>query len=69
MSKPQILGVYESETVTHYSVSAGRPGAQPVTVRIGQSGVYACLTCYSTKCEHVEAVRLPASTPQQARSA
>lgn len=51
------IKVFESlgGTVTHYSLSNG------VTVRIGLTGVLACLGTYcrlqSTKCEHVEYVR------------
>lgn len=40
-------------SVTHYNIAGG------VTVRIGTSGVLACLTCRltATSCEHVEYVR------------
>jgi hypothetical protein len=47
----------EFRDTTHYKVSAGKDGGEPVTVRVGRFGVFACLTCYKTDCIHASAAR------------
>lgn len=48
--------VWEGQRVTHWRCSRGEAG-EAVTVRMGEAGVYCCLTCRVIDCEHVEAVR------------
>lgn len=48
--------VYEGQRVTHWRCSRGEAG-EAVTVRMGEHGVYCCLTCRVIDCIHVEAVR------------
>ena len=57
---PRILAIHEAGDVTHYRVSTGQEGGQGVTVRIGITGVLACMTCYSKDCIHVRTVQAAA---------
>lgn len=57
---PRVRVVYESYAKTHFAVPAGKLGGEPVTVRLGRKGVFACLSgkCYPpTDCEHVREAR------------
>lgn len=39
----------------YFRVSAGKDGGEPVTVRVGAQGVFACLTDLRTDCAHARA--------------
>lgn len=46
----------EGRLATYFRVSAGAKGGEPVTVRVGKEGRYACLTCRTADtCPHARA--------------